>query len=407
MDRTQLSKYKTLLKNYAKEHFKDLLKEPTGLLKYKFIVPGSGYSRSLWDWDSWFIEQAITSIDTDDNIIDYEKGCFLNFIDHQAEDGRIPIFITATAIRPEYTPTPTNTHKPILSQRALFISEKTNDYEWLNPYINNIEKFYGYYDKNCKHESGLYFWINDYAIGVDNDPCTFFRPEKSSASILLNSFMYMDFIAFAKILQKLNLTEKSTFYFEKAECLKNYIIDNCYDEKDGFFYNVDINLLPINPDQVLHRGAPRHWNTLIQRIGVWSGFMAMYAGIATNEQAKRMVYENAFNEKTFFSKYGIRSLSKCEKMYKIIPSNNPSCWLGPVWGLTNYIVYAGLKKYGYIKEAKKIAEITVELFGKDIEKTGELHEFYDPETGDTVFDKGFQSWNLFAVEMADWLNSIK
>ena len=51
--------------------------------------------------------------------------------------------------------------------------------------------------------------------------------------------------------------------------------------------------------------------------------------------------------------------------------------------------------------------MTVELCGKDKEKTGEVHEFYDPETGDTVFDKGFQSWNLFAVEMADWLNSIK
>ena len=76
---------------------------------------------------------------------------------------------------------------------------------------------------------------------------------------------------------------------------------------------------------------------------------------------------------------------------------------GAVWGLCNYMAFDGLRKYGYVEEAKKLAYQTVELFGKDLEETGELHEFYDPETGKTVFTKGFQSWNLFAVEMVKWL----
>lgn len=404
MNNTQFEKYATLINEYAEKHYPDLFREPSGILKHKFIVPGSGYSGSLWDWDSWFIEQALAHISQKEDIIEYEKGCLLNFFDHQYPDGRIPIFITATTVRPEFKEGEiTNLHKPILAQRALYISKKIRDFEWLREYLHHFYQFISYYENNCKHESGLFFWVNDYAIGVDNDPCTFFRPAKSSASILLNSFMYKELKDLAEILKNLGETESQAVYDEKAENLKSAIIEHCYDERDGFFYNVDINLLPIDPNQVLHRGCPRHYSTLIQRIGVWSGFTAMYYGIATKEQADRMVKEHMFNEKTFYSPYGIRSLSKMEKMYAILPSNNPSCWLGPVWGLCNYMAFDGLRKYGYVEEAKKLAYQTVELFGKDLEETGELHEFYDPETGKTVFTKGFQSWNLFAVEMVKWL----
>lgn len=45
---------------------------------------------------------------------------------------------------------------------------------------------------------------------------------------------------------------------------------------------------------------------------VWSGFMAMWAGIADECQAKRMVRENMMNLETFNAKYGIRTLSKLE-----------------------------------------------------------------------------------------------
>ncbi len=401
------TKYSELIKTYAKKHYQDLFIEPSENLRYKYIIPGSGYWDSLWDWDSWFVELALEHID-DKDVSDFEKGCFYNFIDHQFEDGRIPIFINLEYSRPEFIKgEASNQHKPLLAQRALFISKKTNDFSWVKPYVDNIEKFLNYYENNCKHESGLYFWVNDYAIGVDNDPCTFYRPAKSSGSILLNCFMYSELLAFSELLSKLNIFDKASIYANLAKQLKDAIIEHCYDEKDGFFYSVDLNLLPIDPTQHLHKGAPRHYSTLIQRIGVWSGFMAMYCGIATPEQAERMVKEHALNDKTFCANYGIRSLSKMEKMYSLIPSNNPSCWLGPIWGLCNYVVYAGMKKYGYVEEAKELALKTITMFGKDLESNGEMHEYYNPETGKSVYTKGFQSWNLLAVEMINWLNEIQ
>lgn len=169
------------------------------------------------------------------------------------------------------------------------------------------------------------------------------------------------------------------------------------------YYSADLNLLPINPKQVLHSGAPRHWDCLIQRIGCWSGFLAMWSGIATPAQAERMVRENLLDPSAFWSPFGVRTLSKYEKMYTVKPSNNPSCWLGPIWGISNYLVFRGLAKYGYQDEARALAEKTLQLFSDDVASTGVLHEYYDPETGKPVINPDFQNWNLLSINMGAWL----
>jgi putative isomerase len=135
---------------------------------------------------------------------------------------------------------------------------------------------------------------------------------------------------------------------------------------------------------------------------VWSGFMAMWAGIATPEQAKRMVEEHFKNEKTFNAPYGIRTLSKMEKMYNVRASGNPSLWTGPIWGISNYMVFSGLLNYNYKTEARELARKTILLFGKDFERFNALHEYYLPESGEPVLNKGFQNWNFLVLNMAAW-----
>lgn len=404
----QIATYGNLIIEYAKKNYRKCFREPDGLLKHRFIVPGSCYSNSLWDWDSWLTDLALRKITGEEDISDYEKGCILNFLDFVDEDGRMPIYILPTHCAPNFRQSKyeQNIHKPCLAQHALLIVEKGGGVEWLRERFALIERYLLWYDTCAKHESGLYFWINDSAIGVDNDPCTFYRPSKSSASIYLNCLMYQELLAMARLSELFGWSDKKTVYENKAEDLKQAILEHCWDERDGFFYSVDVNLLPIDPNSGLHAGAPRHWNTLIQRIGVWSGFLAMWAGIATPQQAERMVKEHYRDERTFHAPYGVRTLSKMEKMYSIIKSGNPSCWLGPIWGISNYMVFDGLRKYGYIDDAKSLAEKTITLFGSDLEKCGELHEYYHPESGEPVNNPGFQNWNLLSLDMVEWLQSL-
>ena len=208
---------------------------------------------------------------------------------------------------------------------------------------------------------------------------------------------------------RLQLNQAGLQYDADAEALKAAIQKNCWDEKDGFYYSVDLNLRPITNQPsivfghpfVLHKGMPRTYSGLIQRIGVWSGFMAMWAGVATPEQAKRMVAENYLDTRTFNAKYGIRTLSKLEKMYSLKASNNPSNWWGPIWGISNYITYRGLLKYGYKAEATNLALKTISLFGNDFKAEGALHEYYNPDTGAPIMNKGFQNWNFLVLNMID------
>ncbi len=392
--------------DYAQKNYQKMFREPAGELKYPFIVPGSCYNDCLWDWDSWLTDVALHQFVKED-IFDYEKGCILNFLINIDEQGRIPIVISSGSKKPFFkNDSLTNIHKPCLAQHAAFvIKNNSENAEWLRPYFPNLLKFIDYYYHNCRHENGLYFWIDDNAIGVDNDPSTFYRPKCSSASILLNCFMYKELEAVCYIGKLLN--ENVDLYKSEMENLCNAISENCYDEKDGLFYSVDLNLLPINPNAKLHSGAPRHWDCLIQRIGCWSSFLALWSGIATKDQAERIVKENLLDKNAFWAPYGIRSLSKYEKMYAIKKSGNPSCWLGPVWGISNFLVFEGLVKYGFTAEAEELAQKTIKLFGDDLTKTEELHEYYDPESGAPIMNPGFQNWNLLSLNMGAWLKGEK
>lgn len=396
-----------LIYSYVKDNYYKILREPGGKLNHPFIVPGAVYAKTLWDWDSWLTDVAITQVAKNEGRLEeffpYQKGCIENLVEHadpesgkmhimlSSEGGSIPSASTAGIV--------TNCCKPVVAQHTLFIANTHNEYEWLRPLYNAFERHIAYYDGNCRHESGLYYFINDAAIGVDNDPCTFYRPRCSSASIYLNCLMYKELLAMAEISSKLGFDDKNKKYSDAAAGLKSAVNKHCYDERNGFYYSVDIDLLPVDPNQGLHKGCPRNWSTLIRRIDVWSGFLAMWAGIADREQAKRMVEENYLCERTFNAPYGVRTLSKCEKMYQIVKSGNPSCWLGPIWGVANYMTYRGLLKYGYSELADELAEKTLKLFGDDIAECGEMHEYYDPETGRGVNNQGFQSWNLLCVNI--------
>lgn len=153
---------------------------------------------------------------------------------------------------------------------------------------------------------------------------------------------------------RLDLQELADEYARNADDLKAAVQEHCWDERDGFFYSVDLNLRPVSTEkEPYHGGAPRTWDCLIQRIGVWSGFLAMWADIATPEQAERMVREHFSDERTFNAPYGVRTLSKMEKMYSLKASGNPSTWLGPIWGVSNYLTWRGLVKYGFKEEAQE------------------------------------------------------
>lgn len=420
---SDVAKYIPLIREKIYKDYQGMFREEGGAFKYPFLTPGSQqYGDILWDWDSWWSNVALRQIllekaspEERTKALKYEQGCILNYLNYGGMDGWIPIIINRkSGSRKEVKGTQniyeTNMHKPCLAQHAAFLTKLNGgDAEWLRDQLYFLQAFINKYKNHQRHKAtGLYYWNDDMAIGVDNDPCTYMRPPKSSGSIYLNCMMYKELTAIVYLCERLNQGEIGALYQRDADELKASIQKHCWDERDGFFFSVDLNLLPYEPrpfadtNIMLHSGYPRDYDCLIQRIDVWSGFMAMWAGIATPEQAKRMVEGHYRNEKTFNAPYGVRTLSKLEKMYNVRGSGNPSLWTGPVWGISNYVVFSGLVSYGYEQDARDLARKTILLFGHDFERFGALHEYYLPESGEPVLNKGFQNWNYLVLNMAAW-----
>lgn len=404
-----MEKYIKLIKDYSRGAYKKLTRPPMGRLKHPFLVPGAVYEYDLWDWDSWLTDVGIRQIladnsDTGEDFLACERGCILNFLDYTDEDGRMPIVVDAHG-KITFLDGRKNIHKPCIAQHLAFILKMSGeDCSWVRDKVYKLEAFLDFYRKNYKHSpTGLYFFGDDTAIGVDNDPAIFYRPEDSTASIYLNCLMYRELLAMAYILRLIGRGEDAPAHESEAEELRAAINEHLYDERCGMYYSADLNLLPVDENQWLHKGAPRDWHSLLLKVDSWSGFMALWSGVATPERALRVVRENMLDERTFLGKHGVRSLSRLEKMYRIEKTGNPSCWLGPVWGICAYMCFRGLVNYGFDTEARDLAQRTVALFGRDIAECGEMHEYYHPDTGEGVNNQGFQSWNLLVNNMIAYL----
>ena len=168
-----LERYVNLVQSYVKDNYKKCFREPHGKFVYPCFVPGSSYSDQLWDWDSWLTDIALAAAADCDDITVYEQGCVLNFLAAVDKEGRIPINIIADResifdLKPN---TQVNIHKPCLAQHALFVTEKSgNDAGWLKEKFPVLKGFIEWYKENCFHEeTGLYYWLNDFAMPVKNN----------------------------------------------------------------------------------------------------------------------------------------------------------------------------------------------------------------------------------------------
>ncbi len=115
----------------------------------------------------------------------YEQGCVLNSLSSGGMDGWIPIWIERDApsrkeMLSKRNPWKSNMHNPCLAQHAAFIVKNINgDAEWLRDDFYTLQAFvYKYWNYHRDKITGLLYWETNEAIGVDNDPSTFFRPHE-------------------------------------------------------------------------------------------------------------------------------------------------------------------------------------------------------------------------------------
>ncbi|HDN25511.1 MAG TPA: hypothetical protein ENG03_00140 [Thioploca sp.] len=181
------------------------------------------------------------------------------------------------------------------------------------------------------------------------------------APIDLNANLYLYEVHFSQHFSRTGELELADKFKNRAESRKQKMRELLWCEEDGLFYD---------------------YNTSTQgqkKVKSVASFVPMWAGMVDDEHADKLVK----NLSLFEHQHG---LSTCDNDY----GYNDRQWNYPIgWAPLHWMVYEGLKKYGYEELAYRIAEKWLDLNVAVFEKTSLMWEKYDVVNGkeSTIFDR--------------------
>jgi putative isomerase len=214
---------------------------------------------------------------------------------------------------------------------------------------------------------------------VDNNPAVSDSPADVTEGVDLQCYLYREYRAMALLAGKLGRSQDASAYTKKADELRQRVQRKMWSEPDGMFLNIDSR------------------TGQFVRIKTWTNFVPLWASIATSAQAERTIRAHLLNPKEFWCANGIRTLAADEPLY----NSRAGYWRGPIWVISDYLLMHGLMNYGFLKEAREVAEETVNLLVRDFHATGGMNENYNPETAEPAAGGHFLSWNLLAEHMLE------
>jgi len=128
-----------------------------------------------------------------------------------------------------------------------------------------------------------------------------------------------------------------------------------------------------------------------------TSFYPLLCGAATQEQASHLL-EHLKDEKTFAGPYPLPNATRDDPAFA-----DNVYWRGRIWPNVNYMVWLGLRRYGFLAEAKTLADQSHALFMQSWESRRIAAENYNATTGEPM-DQGdtdpFYIWAALLPLMA-------
>lgn len=350
----------------------------------------TGYSyKTLYDWDQYF--EALVQIYMGWPST-YIKNGVMIFLDHQQESGLISRSVPSNEWHdPEHV-------KPFLAQIALLVYRAYGELDWITgeETFTRLQRAIEYWRVNMdSNGNGLSEWMSAPHTGMDNQhERAGYWLDRFCEGVDLNCYLVREMRAFACLAGLSGRAGLAEEYRQKADALAERIRAEMWDEEEGWFY--DCNARAGEPLMSRHAGWASSLNASpARRIRVKSAasFAALWAGVALPEQARRMITEHLFNPREFWTPYPAAALARNERWYSRdwLPGDLGCNWRAHTWIPTNYMIYRGLRRYGYSQLASLVAHYTHQL----VRKAGN-REYYDAETGEGNGLDPFWGWSLLA-----------
>ncbi|HOW85438.1 MAG TPA: trehalase family glycosidase [Candidatus Aminicenantes bacterium] len=192
--------------------------------------------------------------------------------------------------------------------------------------------------------------------------------EKSGTMALncvdLNSLYALDAWCLAEIAGVLDLAADVERYRKEYERTKALVNATLWNDDLGFY-------------------CDRHWDGRLSVHKAASSFYPLLARIPDGARAQRML-KRLLDPKQFWGDFVVPSISRDDPAFR--PGSQQS-WRGAVRPVTNYLVYQGLKAYGFDAVAHELARKSAAMFLTSWKSFGLAPEDFDSLTGEAGGDR--------------------
>jgi len=387
---------------------------PAGLLYLPrpYVVPGGRFNE-MYGWDSYFIQVGLLR----DGETTLARDMVENFIYEVEHYGHV-----LNANRTYYL---TRSQPPFLTRMILGVYERTHDRAWLrraaravgpsyeywtdparghftkqtglsryydagegpahevvagerdaegHTHYTRVKEFYRTHEVTDYDESMFYdsktdeltpaFYKGDRSMRESGfDPSNRFGPFGVDVTeydpVCLNSLLYIYERDAAEIMRELGRKGEAGEWDKRADARREAVNRLTWDERDGLYYDYNFE------------------KREVRRYPFVTTFYPLWAGIATKEQAARVVA----NLKLFERPGGLQTST----------NHSGSQWDAPFgWAPMQLIAVGGLRRYGYEQEAERVSVNFLSLVLKEFIEHNTIVEKYDVETRTSTLGAGLR-----------------
>jgi putative isomerase len=329
----------------------------------------------MFCWDSYFAA-AMAAVDNKD--LAYANA--IEVTREGMENGFVPNFVSPSGYQSRDRSQP-----PVGSLIAIQIYERYGEKWFLEEMFDSLLQWNRWWPE-ARQIEGLLAWgstpyepvvgnagemgngVNDrfgaaLESGLDNAPMYDDIPFDTRSHLLmlqdvgLNALFIRDCEALSEIAEILGRTGEANELRERAREFRHKM-QSLWSEEAGLFLNRRADTHEFSP-----RLSPTH-------------FYPLLAGVASAEQAGRMIQEHFFNPEEFWGEWILPSCARNDPAYP-----EQEYWRGRIWAPMNFLVYLGLLRYDLPEARRELVERSKALLLKEWHGSGHIHENYCGDTG--------------------------
>ena len=320
---------------------------PRGNILFEAMAPSKVGYVGLWLWDNAMHAIAFKHVNAE-----MARNQIRSMLAYQLPNGMLPdaIFddgIVYTIDHPIYGEV---TKPPILAWAALKLHESNPDEKFISEIYPPLVKWNNWwFAENDDDHDGLVQYNHPYSSGLDDSPL--WDEGMPVESPELNTYLYLDMLALARMAEILHLKEEAENWRNRADLLIDRIIEHFWDAEKGIFW-------------VKKSHRPVNVITPFNLYPLWTAKLP--------EEMKDRLVNHMVNPALFWGRYMIPTVARNDPQY-----DPQTMWRGPVWLNINYFFIEALTKVGEFDFANQLRENTLEM----VMAQDGIFEYYDAETG--------------------------